>query len=60
MSYQGVFEKIIVHGHTPKSRPEVLDNRINVDTCAYDSGVLTCVILEKNSYRFIDTSEFKR
>lgn len=40
--------KIIVHGHTPCEAPEVLGNRINLDTGAYASGLLTCLRLEKS------------
>ena len=40
------FGKIVVHGHTPVAEPEVLPNRINVDTGAFASGRLTCVALD--------------
>ncbi|MFG1320162.1 metallophosphoesterase family protein [Xanthobacter autotrophicus] len=36
----------VVHGHTPTKEPEVLPNRINIDTGAYASGHLTCLVLE--------------
>ncbi|WP_282891422.1 metallophosphoesterase family protein [Xanthobacter autotrophicus] len=36
----------VVHGHTPTREPEVLPNRINIDTGAYASGHLTCLVLE--------------
>ena len=49
------FEKVIVHGHTPATEPEVMHNRINVDTRCYDSGVLTAVVLEENRFRFLQT-----
>ena len=39
------FGKIVVHGHTPVAEPEVLPNRINVDTGAFATGRLTCVAL---------------
>jgi serine/threonine protein phosphatase 1 len=45
-----------VHGHTPHARVENLDNRINLDTMAYRSGVLTAVALEGGKRRFIDTA----
>ena len=48
------FGKIVVHGHTPVPAPEVLPNRINIDTQAYASGRLTCVALEADGYRFLD------
>ena len=47
------FGKIVVHGHTPTEEPEVLPNRINIDTCAFSSGRLTCVVLEGGRHRFI-------
>jgi serine/threonine protein phosphatase 1 len=39
------FGKVIVHGHTPVQEPELLFNRINIDTGAYATGRLTCVKL---------------
>jgi serine/threonine protein phosphatase 1 len=35
--------------------PEVLPNRINIDTGAFATGRLTCVVLEGESHRFIST-----
>lgn len=37
---------LVVHGHTPVPHPELLTNRINIDTGAWMSGVLTCVAIE--------------
>jgi len=48
------FGKIVVHGHTPVAEPEVLPNRINIDTGAFASGRLTCIVLESAGYRFLD------
>ncbi len=50
------FGKIVVHGHTPVREPEVKANRINVDTGAFMSGRLTCVVLEDGSHRFLTVS----
>jgi len=47
---------IVVHGHTPQQEYEVRANRINVDTWAYLSGCLTCVVLEGETQRFIQAS----
>ena len=47
------FGKIIVHGHTPVSEPHVLPNRINIDTGAFATGRLTCVVLEGDGHRFL-------
>ena len=48
------FGKRVVHGHTPANSPEVLPNRINIDTGAYMTGRLTCVVLEGEQHRFLD------
>ena len=40
-----IFEKIIVHGHTSHPRVEDLDNRINLDTGAFYSDTLTCLVI---------------
>lgn len=47
------FGRIIVHGHTPVEQPEVLPNRINIDTGAFATGCLTCVVLEQGVHRFL-------
>jgi len=39
------FTKFIVHGHTPVNQPDIRPNRINIDTGAYATGRLTCLIL---------------
>lgn len=41
---------MIVHGHTPVSRPDFRSNRINVDTGAYITGKLTCLVLEEDRH----------
>jgi serine/threonine protein phosphatase 1 len=50
---QADFGKIIVHGHTPAAEPEVLPNRIGIDTGAFASGRLTCVALDDGGSRFL-------
>lgn len=49
--------KIVVHGHSSHSDVVVKANRICVDTAAYASDRLTCVVLEGERRRFI-TAEF--
>jgi serine/threonine protein phosphatase 1 len=46
------FGKLVVHGHSPVQEPEVRPNRINVDTGAFMTGRLTCVVLEGERVRF--------
>ena len=50
------FGRIVVHGHTPTERPEILPNRINIDTGAFATGRLTCVVLERSEPRFLMTA----
>jgi len=52
--HQELFEKVIIHGHTPAFPMEILPNRINVDTHAYDTGVLSCIVLQDKEYRVIE------
>ena len=47
------FGKMIVHGHTPVSEPEVLPNRVNVDTAAFATGRLTCAIIEGDTIELL-------
>jgi serine/threonine protein phosphatase 1 len=46
LAYRGDFGRFIVHGHTPVEEPDIRCNRINIDTGAYATGRLSCVILE--------------
>lgn len=49
------FGKVVVHGHTPREDVVFRTNRIGVDTGAYVTGVLTCVVLEGASRRLLQT-----
>jgi serine/threonine protein phosphatase 1 len=49
------FGKIIVHGHTPTSEVEIRPNRINIDTGAFATDRLTCLVLEGEELALIDT-----
>jgi len=44
--YEGSLGKMIVHGHAAVVDPEFHHNRINIDTGAYATGKLTCLIIE--------------
>ena len=55
LSHTGSFGKVVVHGHTPGDAVEILPNRINIDTRAFDSGLLSCVAIEGGEVRIIDT-----
>jgi serine/threonine protein phosphatase 1 len=47
--------KVIVHGHTISPEPDVQPNRIGIDTGAFASGHLTCLVLEGKSRSFLKT-----
>jgi serine/threonine protein phosphatase 1 len=49
------FGKIVVHGHSIRERPEICRNRIGIDTGAFASGTLTCLVLEGEEYAFLHT-----
>jgi serine/threonine protein phosphatase 1 len=51
--HEDAFEKRIVHGHTPVMEPDVRPHRINIDTGAYATGRMTCLVLEDDQMRFI-------
>ena len=51
--HEGSFGKVIVHGHSPVLSPDVRTNRINIDTGAYATGRLTCLVLERDEIRFL-------
>jgi serine/threonine protein phosphatase 1 len=46
-------ELAVVHGHTPSREPEVVGQRIGIDTGAVNGGALTCAVLEGRSVRFL-------
>lgn len=49
------FGKVVVHGHTIVPAPMILPNRIGIDTGAYYTGKLTCLVLEGEERRFLST-----
>ncbi len=56
LSSDADFGMRIVHGHTPVATPEIRPNRINVDTGAVFTGRLTCLVLEAEGWRFLQTA----
>ena len=47
--------KVIVHGHSITPAPDESHNRIGIDTGAYATGRLTCLVLQGTSRRFLST-----
>lgn len=55
LTSDATFEKIVVHGHSPVADVDIRPNRINVDTRAYASGRLSCVVLDGSTVRVLAT-----
>ncbi|GAA2853322.1 serine/threonine protein phosphatase 1 [Aminobacter aminovorans] len=53
LRYPELHPKVVVHGHTPQAEPEVLANRVNVDTGVFHSGVLTALVVDGAEKRLI-------
>lgn len=53
------FGKVIVHGHTPQEGAVFRSNRIGIDTGAYVTGVLTCLVLDGVSRFLVQTGDVK-
>lgn len=51
-----LYPKIIVHGHTTILEPEMKPNRINIDTFAYQTGILTALVIDYDEISFLQTS----
>ncbi|HRK95875.1 MAG TPA: metallophosphoesterase family protein [Rhodospirillales bacterium] len=47
--------KVVIHGHTITEEPEIRANRIGIDTGAFVTDRLTCLVLEGCERRFIQT-----
>jgi serine/threonine protein phosphatase 1 len=49
------FGKRVVHGHSPSWSPEVTANRIGIDTGAFYTGCLTCLVIAGAEIGFLHT-----
>lgn len=47
LSHDGPLGFVVVHGHTPSARVTMRQHRIGVDTGAYATGRLSCLVLER-------------
>ncbi len=56
LSHEKLFSHVIVHGHTIYSNPEIRDNRIGIDTGAFETGRLTVLVLEGTGRKIMETS----
>jgi serine/threonine protein phosphatase 1 len=48
--------KVIVHGHTPVEKPDVRSNRINIDTGAFATDSLTCLVIDPDRLSTFSTA----
>ena len=49
------FGKVAVHGHSITPEPDIRPNRIGIDTGAFATGRLSCLVLEGEDRRFLST-----
>lgn len=49
--------KVVVHGHSARREPDIQKNRIGIDTTAFATNVLTCLVLEGTERRFLSTAD---
>ena len=49
------FGKVVVHGHTPDNNVDFKPNQIGIDTGAFMTNVLTCLVLEGTSQDLLQT-----
>jgi serine/threonine protein phosphatase 1 len=56
LNSEDLHPKLIVHGHTPAPTPEVRPNRINLDTGAYGSGVLSALVAEGDDKQILQVA----
>ena len=47
--------KVVVHGHSISEQPVLRPNRVGIDTGAFATGRLTCLVLEGNQRSFLST-----
>ena len=58
LSWPVPLDRTVVHGHTIENGPVVRPHRIGLDTGAYHTGVLTCLVLEPDqSRRFLSAHD---
>lgn len=46
---------MVVHGHSIKEQVQKRGNRVGIDTGAYATGVLSCLVIENERMRFLST-----
>lgn len=57
LNHADLYDKVIVHGHTPVNEPEILPNRVDVDTGAFKTGRLTALVVDGGEKSIIEISD---
>lgn len=55
LTYPKGLGKMIVHGHTISPEPDIHPNRIGIDTGAFATGHLTCLIMDGTNRLYLQT-----
>ena len=56
LSHAGLYDKVIVHGHTPGRAADVRPNRVNLDSYACGTGRLSALAVEGGAKRILEAT----
>lgn len=59
LSSDHIFDRVVVHGHSPSEAPVCRPNRLGLDTGAHATGCLTAAVLEADRIGFLRTGSEK-
>ena len=54
LHHDGLYARVIVHGHTPVDGVDIRRNRVNLDTRAFASGRLSAIAIEGDGKRILE------
>lgn len=57
LEHRGDLGVMVVHGHTISDNIDVRNNRIGIDTGAYETGVLSAICVEDSNISFLSSGE---
>src|SRR4051794_40999816 len=61
LCHEEKLEKFVVHGHSPVRMLDIRSNRINIDTGAFATGRLTCIVIEGSAIvPLVDVRDWSR
>ncbi len=56
LAHAGLYEKVVVHGHTPGEKADVRPNRINLDSYACGTGRLSALAADGGAKRILEAT----